>query len=291
MATVLRRTGLSLLGDMPWGMHFCLFFETKQDFLDIVVPYFKAGLENNEFCLGVIAKGLPLKKQEVWSALHRAVPNLGRHATAGHIELLSHDEWFLQGGGFDIPKVIRLLRDKLAEALAMGQAGLRVIGSPAWVQREHWQDFNAFENPVDDAIADQRIIAACSFPLATSGAAEILAAARTHQFAILRRSGVWEKIRITDAPKSTHSLTPRELQVLTWAARGKSAKQIGKNLNIAKRTVDEHAHSAVRKLGATNRTSGRRNRPPPSHDRCRDISTGIGRRRTRHRIIARRQTQ
>ena len=39
-----------------------------------------------------------------------------------------------------------------------------------------------------------------------------------------------------------------------WAARGKSAAEISEILNIAKRTVDAHALSAVQKIGAVNRT-------------------------------------
>jgi LuxR family transcriptional regulator, quorum-sensing system regulator BjaR1 len=49
-------------------------------------------------------------------------------------------------------------------------------------------------------------------------------------------------------------LTPREREVLAWVARGKSAWEIGEILDIAKRTVDEHVQSAVRKLRAVNRT-------------------------------------
>jgi LuxR family quorum sensing-dependent transcriptional regulator len=49
-------------------------------------------------------------------------------------------------------------------------------------------------------------------------------------------------------------LTPREIEVLGWVARGKSAWEIGEVLHIAKRTVDEHVRAAVRKLGAVNRT-------------------------------------
>ena len=37
-------------------------------------------------------------------------------------------------------------------------------------------------------------------------------------------------------------------------ARGKSAWEIGEILRITKRTVDEHVQTAVRKLGASNRT-------------------------------------
>ena len=51
-----------------------------------------------------------------------------------------------------------------------------------------------------------------------------------------------------------HTLTIRELEVLTWVARGKSAWEVGEILHIAKRTVDEHVQTAVRKMGAVNRT-------------------------------------
>jgi LuxR family transcriptional regulator, quorum-sensing system regulator BjaR1 len=37
-------------------------------------------------------------------------------------------------------------------------------------------------------------------------------------------------------------------------ANGKSAWEIGEILHITKRTVDEHVQTAVRKLGAANRT-------------------------------------
>ena len=34
MAAELRKTGISVVGDMPWGTHFCLFYETKEDLFD-----------------------------------------------------------------------------------------------------------------------------------------------------------------------------------------------------------------------------------------------------------------
>jgi DNA-binding CsgD family transcriptional regulator len=56
------------------------------------------------------------------------------------------------------------------------------------------------------------------------------------------------------APSDPSNLTARELEVLTWISLGKSAWEIGEILGIAKRTVDEHAQTAARKLGAANRT-------------------------------------
>ena len=54
--------------------------------------------------------------------------------------------------------------------------------------------------------------------------------------------------------KNSQLLTPRELEVMGWVARGKSASEIAGILKITKRTVDEHAQTAMRKLGAANRT-------------------------------------
>jgi LuxR family quorum sensing-dependent transcriptional regulator len=56
------------------------------------------------------------------------------------------------------------------------------------------------------------------------------------------------------APRPKPFLTAREREVLSWIAAGKSAWEIGETLNIAKRTVDEHAQAAARKLGAATRT-------------------------------------
>jgi LuxR family quorum sensing-dependent transcriptional regulator len=60
--------------------------------------------------------------------------------------------------------------------------------------------------------------------------------------------------RLAGIRKHRPQLTQREREVLTWAAHGKSAWEIGEILGIAKRTVDEHARTAFRKLGAANRT-------------------------------------
>jgi LuxR family transcriptional regulator, quorum-sensing system regulator BjaR1 len=66
----------------------------------------------------------------------------------------------------------------------------------------------------------------------------------------------FERVRKFRPPKCDRKplLTRRELEILAWVAAGKTAWEIGEILNIAKRTVDEHAQAAIRRLGTTNRT-------------------------------------
>jgi hypothetical protein len=47
--TELRKSGIDIVGDIPWGTHFCHFCETKGYLLEHVIPFYKIGLEDNEF--------------------------------------------------------------------------------------------------------------------------------------------------------------------------------------------------------------------------------------------------
>lgn len=61
--------------------------------------------------------------------------------------------------------------------------------------------------------------------------------------------------RSREGRKKPDTITARESEVLEWVARGKSAREIAAILKITKRTVDAHVHSAIRKIGAVNRTN------------------------------------
>jgi MEDS: MEthanogen/methylotroph, DcmR Sensory domain len=51
-----RKTGLRIVEAMPWGAHICLFYDSKDDLLDTCVPYFKAGLSADEFCVWAVSE-------------------------------------------------------------------------------------------------------------------------------------------------------------------------------------------------------------------------------------------
>jgi len=192
MATETRKTGIDVVGDMPWGTHFCLFYDTKDDLLDMLISYCKAGLESEEFCLWVVAE--PLTIDEAVDALKDAVPDIDRYLAASSIEIVSANDWYLQGGSFDLKRVTGRWIEKLARASARGYAGVRVTGDTAWLEKKDWKDFCEYEEGLNEAVANQRLAVLCTYPLAACGAAEILDVVRTHQFALARRHGSWDVI-------------------------------------------------------------------------------------------------
>ena len=171
---------------MPWGTHFCHFYETKEDLLATLVPYFKGGLENNEFCLWVISDSMThveataalrqaipdlerylakgsieiqsisdaLTREEATAALRQAVPDLERQLAARNIELIPHHEWYLGGNAFDSQRVINSWKKKLGEALARGFDGIRVSGNVGWLTERDWKNFLAYERGLSEAITN-----------------------------------------------------------------------------------------------------------------------------------------
>jgi C4-dicarboxylate-specific signal transduction histidine kinase len=204
MATEMRKTGIDVVGDMPWGTHFCLFYETTEDLLHTLVSYCKAGLESQEFCLWVVAE--PLTEEEARHTLKQAVPELDRYLVDRSIEVVSAGDWYLQGGTFDFKRVIGGWHEKLAHASARGYAGVRVTGDTAWLQKKDWKDFCEYEDALNASIANQRLTVLCTYPLAACGAAEILDVARTHQFAMAKRQGSWEVVETPELKQAKEEI-------------------------------------------------------------------------------------
>ena len=192
MAPETRKTGIDVVGDMPWGTHFCLFYQTKRDLLDTLISYCKTGLENDEFCLWVVAE--PLTVEEATDALKDAVPDLDRYLEDRSIEIVSARDWYLQRGTFDLKRVIGRWHEKLALASARGYAGVRVTGDTAWLEKKDWKDFCEYEEGLNEAISNQRLAVLCTYPLACCGAVEVLDVARAHQFALAKRHGSWDVV-------------------------------------------------------------------------------------------------
>ena len=74
---------------------------------------------------------------------------------------------------------------------------------------------------------------------------EVLATIITARLNSVARTAIWP---------STIGLNDREVEVLTWVARGKTSAEIAQILGLTKRTVDFHTDNARAKLGAATRT-------------------------------------
>jgi len=188
-----RKTGISALGDIPWGSHICQFYHTKEDLIDILVPYFKAGLENNELCVWVTSE--PLGTQEAEEALAKSVPGLAKYIKSGQMEIIPAGEWYLKEGAFDPRRVLKGWVNKHNKALEDGYEGIRLTGNTSWLEKRLWKNLIGYENEVNETIHQYRIIGICSYCLGNCEISEVIQAANNHQFALIKNEGKWELLK------------------------------------------------------------------------------------------------
>lgn len=156
-------SGLKASPYLEWGSHVAHFFRSADELREVLVPYFKAGLQNNERCLWVA--GEPLCAEQAREALREAVPDLAEREREGQIEIANGADWYAAGADVEPEALVEGLLQREREALALGYAGLRTNGNCAWVSERQWNDFLDYETLVQGTVAERRFICMCSYSL------------------------------------------------------------------------------------------------------------------------------
>ncbi len=203
-----RKSGIDILGDVRWGTHSCLFYNTANDLIDILVPYFKAGLENNEFCMWITSE--PLQVEEAKAALSKKVLNLDDYIRKGQIEILDYTEWYTRSGKFNSDEVLQGWVEKEKVALEKGFDGLRLTGNTFWLERSTWGNFNEYEATVDSIIGNNRMLSICSYSLEKCTSSDLIATVSVHGSAIVRKEDSWELIESTKRKQAENTLKESE---------------------------------------------------------------------------------
>jgi len=185
-----RESGVDFLGDIPWGTHICQFYQTRQDLIDIAVPYLKAGLENNEFCLWVASD--PLDPQRAFEAMVAAWPGSEEYVERGQIRFLSHSQWYFREGPFDPQKMVEATIDIVNRALKSEYVGMRISSNMSWIEKSEWRTLSEFEGNLNRLDGAHPLLTMCSYHLEKCGAAEVVDVIRNHGAVILKQGDKWQ---------------------------------------------------------------------------------------------------
>ncbi|MDA8241336.1 MAG: MEDS domain-containing protein [Nitrospiraceae bacterium] len=183
-----RKSGISLIDDLPWGSHFCQFYQAGKDLLDKLVPYFRAGLESNELCVWVTTE--PLSAEDVRKALEKAVPNFENYAESGQIEIIPDRMWLARGG-----KSGKAIVSRVDKAVSAGFDGLRMACN-AFREKEGSKAYSCYGA---DAIGRYNAIAVFTYPRNEFDAIGLMEVVKNHRFALVRNADRWEVIESSEA--------------------------------------------------------------------------------------------
>jgi len=205
-----RPSGIEGAGELPWGTHFCQLFQDVDDLLDIVAPYFAAGLGANERCLWIASS--PLTVAAAKARLSSLVPDLEADLAGGRIDIVTSDEWYLRTGIVDGDRLVEDLRGVHDAALRDGFDGLRACGNAFELDAADWPLFMAYEKNLGAMHGSRRMLTLCAYSLQLIGAAEIVEVIARHEFALIRRGGRWETIKSLDYERARKALRQSEEQ-------------------------------------------------------------------------------
>jgi two-component sensor histidine kinase/PAS domain-containing protein len=213
-------SGLAKIPHLEGGSHLAHFFASGDDLRDVVVPYLKAGLENNERCLWVT--GQAFNAEQARSALRAAVPDLDRRERREQIEIVNGDQWYAAG---DKPKPNELagqLLQRAEGALSAGYAGLRTNGNCAWVADHQWADFLDYERLVQKAVRGRPMVCVCSYCVDRLRDGSQFEVMDCHDLALPSPSRLPRVVRPTmrqylkEFPEATFGLAMKASQMGTW---------------------------------------------------------------------------
>ncbi|MBX9826754.1 MAG: MEDS domain-containing protein [Xanthobacteraceae bacterium] len=193
-------SGFEVAPSLSWGCHITQFYSTGDELRDVLVPYFKAGLENNERCLWVT--GGAFDAGEARAALRSVVPDFDAREAAEQIAIHDAQRWYAAGKKLQPQTIVDGLMQAERDALAAGYKGLRTSGNCAWVERGQWKDFQAYEALVQQAVRGRRMICLCSYCTSQLRGSDLMAVMDHHDFALSPRR---LRARIAATPTPSHA--------------------------------------------------------------------------------------
>jgi PAS domain S-box-containing protein len=207
MVARLRNTGIRNVDALPRGTHLCQFYETREDLLDILVPYFAAGLEGNELCVWITSE--PLLAPEAHQAMTEAVPRFDSYVQTQQMQIVPHSDWYLQGDSFSQQKAVEAA-SRITALADRGYSGLRASGNLGWLQKPAWNDFTRYEGVVDSLVGGHDAMTICSYPLGMCGVRESLDVMSHHRLALIKHQTEWQVVDNTGQARTAAALKQTE---------------------------------------------------------------------------------
>lgn len=188
-----------LIYNADWGSHLCMFYKGADELVNALVPYFKAGLENNEFCIWALPDSLGT--EAVKSALSKEAGSLDYYIAKGQVEIGNYRDYYLKDGVFSAFNMIDWWLKKEKEVLSRGFSGLRAAGDGTDLFNAYAFKMNLYEKEINDNIKKTRIKAVCTYSLDRIDTPNILNIIDYHHFTIVNRNSGWEVFKATDINK------------------------------------------------------------------------------------------
>jgi MEDS: MEthanogen/methylotroph, DcmR Sensory domain len=117
------------VAEIQLGDHAALFYRTRTEQLDAVIPFIATGLERNERCLYIAEDNTT---SEICRHLQEFGVDVPKVQKSGALSVVTKHETYLRHGVFQPDKMIDDIQNAVQAAVDDGYAGLRASGELSW---------------------------------------------------------------------------------------------------------------------------------------------------------------
>ncbi|HEY9790962.1 MAG TPA: MEDS domain-containing protein [Candidatus Obscuribacterales bacterium] len=185
----LTNFGIPGIGIVPYGIHMCHFYASRQELLDGLIPFFRAGLTNKERCLWVASS--PLPANEIRSEIGTSV-DLQQGLTSGQLEVFEALSWYGAPGNLTPQELVTRLIDEEQRAVDEGFNGLRIAGNTTFVLMDNWGHFMEYEQQLHQSLHGHRVVICCSYHRKECHPVDLLEVVNRHHGAVDYWNNEWQ---------------------------------------------------------------------------------------------------
>ena len=151
------------LHNLSPGKHLYQFYKNSEDFLQVMIPFFQAGLEKGDACLWLVSETIGF--QRAYEAVQSKIRRFKDATSSGQFEILPGEPWYLNNGKFDEEQAVFNARNYFEKIKQAGFECLRGAGDAACIPKSEWGKVDLHERKMDSWVKSQPIIALCAYPL------------------------------------------------------------------------------------------------------------------------------
>jgi hypothetical protein len=177
-----------LLNKSVDNKHYCLFYRTKKDLLEMVIPFFKKGLSLNMLCVWVTPAFLGIKETE--ASLKEAIENFSTYIEKGQFQIMGYKDVYFKSGTFNPNEIMDNWHLMIQRATEDGFSGTYVSGDGSWFQVAGWEDLVNYERQVDAALRHSNTKALCTYPIDNLDLGQTFILSSCHDVALSEKDGI-----------------------------------------------------------------------------------------------------
>lgn len=120
------------LADLKPGDHLCCLYQTEEEHRDLITPFLRQGLEQNEKVFYIVDERTA---ETILNYLTKDGVDVSVYINKGQLVILTVSDSYMKNKVFDPDMMIELLKTETEKALTEGYSALRVTGEMSWALR------------------------------------------------------------------------------------------------------------------------------------------------------------